>query len=208
MKKHKLKKGLFFMIPPLFVILGTVTCFSGDHDKGVLARIKQSPGTHGQAKGINLPIPVPVNTVKARMDYQGGQFFTETRKDKVQRFRCSSCHNNKDVMIKNAARISHADVKVIHGGKDKPLSCYTCHSKKDRDFLNSSKNNKIDMDHVYEMCGECHFRQKKDWIGGAHGKRVTYWAGERVIRNCTSCHDPHAPRFEKRWPATYSVPIK
>ncbi len=98
------------------------------------------------------------------------------------------------------------DIKIIHGGTNEPLPCYTCHSKINRDFLNTSKNNKIDFNHVYEMCGECHFRQKKDWIGGAHGKRVTYWAGERVVKNCTSCHAPHSPRFKKRWPATYSAP--
>jgi predicted CXXCH cytochrome family protein len=25
-----------------------------------------------------------------------------------------------------------------------------------------------------------------------------------VIFNCTTCHDPHSPRFEKRFPVTYS----
>jgi predicted CXXCH cytochrome family protein len=27
------------------------------------------------------------------------------------------------------------------------------------------------------------------------------------VFNCTTCHNPHSPRFEKRFPATYSVPI-
>ena len=40
-----------------------------------------------------------------------------------------------------------------------------------------------------------------------HGKRVSNWAGERVVFNCATCHDPHSPRFEKRFPATYSVPL-
>jgi hypothetical protein len=24
----------------------------------------------------------------------------------------------------------------------------------------------VDIDHSYQMCGQCHFRQKKDWVGG------------------------------------------
>jgi hypothetical protein len=44
-------------------------------------------------------------------------------------------------------------------------------------------------------------------MGGAHGKRVTNWAGTRVVKSCTSCHDPHSPLFKKRWPKTYSPPI-
>ena len=45
-------------------------------------------------------------------------------------------------------------------------------------------------------------------VGGAHGKRLSYWAGQRVVTNCASCHNPHSPRFEKRWPVTYSPPYK
>ncbi len=55
-----------------------------------------------------------------------------------------------------------------------------------------ARGQKIDFDHSYQLCGQCHFRQKRDWLGGAHGKRETYWAGERVVRNCTSCHNPHS----------------
>ena len=206
MKKQMLNKGLLLMISLLVVLLTTGTCFSSDN--GVMDRIKQATEKKNHADKIDIAITVPLKTVKVSTDYQDGQFFTKARKNEIKRFRCSSCHNNKEVMIRKASRIAHGDVKVIHGGIGKPLACYTCHSENDRDFLNTSKNNKIDMDHVYEMCGECHFRQKKDWIGGAHGKRVTYWAGERVVENCTSCHDPHSPRFKKRWPATYSVPFK
>jgi cytochrome c2 len=44
-------------------------------------------------------------------------------------------------------------------------------------------------------------------VGGAHGKRISYWAGQRVVKNCTACHDPHSPRFKKRWPVIYSPPL-
>ena len=106
-----------------------------------------------------------------------------------------------------AAEIAHGDIILDHGGQDKPLSCYTCHKKDERDFLVTEEGSKMDMDHSYQMCGQCHFRQKKDWVGGAHGKRVSYWTGTRVVKPCTSCHDPHSPHFEKQWPKTYSPPL-
>jgi len=109
--------------------------------------------------------------------------------------------------VARAAEIAHGNITLDHGGQDKPLSCYTCHKKDDRNFLVTEEGSKIDMDHSYQMCGHCHFRQKKDWMGGAHGKRVSYWAGTRVVKTCTSCHDPHSPHFEKRWPKTYSPPL-
>jgi hypothetical protein len=126
----------------------------------------------------------------------------------VERFKCSQCHDNKSVSVARAAEMAHGDIRLNHGGQLKPLSCYTCHNQAERDFLMTEAGETVDMDHSYQMCGQCHFRQKKDWVGGAHGKRVSYWAGRRVVKNCTSCHNPHAPRFEKRWPATYSPPYK
>jgi hypothetical protein len=125
----------------------------------------------------------------------------------MQRFKCSQCHNNKPVKVARAAEIAHGHITLKHGSESRPLSCYTCHKKDERDFLVTEQGTKIDMDHSYQMCGQCHFRQKKDWVGGAHGKRISYWAGQRVVKNCTGCHDPHSPRFKKRWPVIYSPPL-
>ena len=210
MKNPTIKISLFDIIP--FCILPVLLIFfcaqaAFSSGIGVAGKIKAAPKKMDMKTQVETVIPLPKNIVMANMEYQGGTFFTETRKNELKRYQCSSCHNNKKVPIRNAANISHADIKVVHGEKDSPLACNTCHSKDDRDFLVTSKGSKIDLDHVYDMCGQCHFRQKKDWIGGAHGKRVTYWAGERVVKNCTSCHDPHSPLFKKRWPATYSVPL-
>ncbi len=155
----------------------------------------------------SLPPPTE-SVVLAISRYQGGRFWTETRKDKIERFKCSQCHNDQIVTEANAAKISHSDIQLVHGVGEKQLSCDTCHNREERDYLTSETEEKLDMDHSYALCGQCHFRQKKDWVGGAHGKRMTYWAGERVVKSCTSCHNPHAPLFQKRWPATYSPPMK
>jgi len=211
MKNPTIKKSLFYIIP-ICITLGLLVLFYApaafSSGLGLVSRIKKANLKVDKAGQVETIIPIPKNIVKANMEYQGGTFFTQARKSEIKRYKCSSCHNNKKVSIRNAADISHADIRIVHGGKDNPLACNTCHSQEDRDFLVTSKGSKIDLDHVYDMCGQCHFRQKKDWVGGAHGKRVTYWAGERVVKNCTSCHNPHSPRFEKRWPKTYSVPLK
>lgn len=199
-----IKKNLLQILLVFTILLFAVFAFSSS--SGVNEKIKQAKDPYDNM--MEPPIPIPVNTVKVLIPYQGGDFYTQTRKDQIERFQCTSCHNNKEVMIKNAAKISHADKIIVHGGSSGPLDCNTCHSKENRDFLNTSREKEIDMDHAYTLCGECHFRQKKDWIGGAHGKPVSHWAGERVVKNCTACHDPHSPRFAKRWPATYSPPFK
>ncbi len=210
MKKPNVKNcHIYFLlisiISGIMIFSNALTAFSSDN--GVASKFKHATEKLDRTEFTD-GILKPKHIVKVMIPYQGGEFFAEARKDKIKRFKCSSCHNEKPVNIKNAANISHADIKIVHGGKEKALTCNTCHSEKDRDYLTTSKGENIDIDHAYEMCGQCHFRQKKDWIGGAHGKRVTYWAGDRVVKNCTSCHDPHSPLFEKRWPATYSVPFK
>jgi len=173
-------------------------------DEGVAQTIKNATASFSE-RTDSVP-PLPDDTVLVKEKYQGGLFWTEPRKDKIERFKCSQCHNNKKVTTAQAAEMAHGDIVLVHGGKKKPLQCFTCHKEDERDVLVTEKGLKVDMDHSYQMCGHCHFRQKKDWVGGAHGKRVTYWAGKRVVKNCTSCHDPHSPHFEKRWPKTYSPP--
>ena len=205
MKKPKFKKYLLYILPGFLVLFFALAAFSSQ--QGVMARIKKAVRKVDKPVRVETSIPMPKNIVKAIMEYQGGIFFTQARKSEIKRYKCSSCHNNKSVSIKNAAKIAHADIQVVHGETANILACYTCHSKDNPDYLVTSKGSKIDLDHVYNMCGQCHFRQKKDWIGGAHGKRVKYWAGERVVKNCTSCHNPHSPKFEIRWPKTYSVPL-
>lgn len=150
---------------------------------------------------------IPGKTVKASMDYQGGAFRVLARKGLIERFPCNKCHNDKKLDVRKDSRLAHGDIELAHGQGDNSPTCKVCHDPKERNFLHDKQDRKIDFDHSYQLCGQCHFRQKIDWIGGAHGKRVSYWAGKRVVRNCTTCHDPHSPRFKKRWPKTYSLPL-
>jgi hypothetical protein len=159
------------------------------------------------ARSVSQVQPVTLPTVLAKEEYQGGPFRVLARKQDIERFRCSSCHGEKEVKGKNAMILTHGNVVIQHGQEGSALGCIDCHHQQDRDTLEDKKGRKIDFDHSYQLCGQCHFRQKRDWLGGAHGKRVANWAGDRTVYNCTTCHDPHAPKFAKRFPATYSVPL-
>lgn len=172
----------------------------------VMERINQAKEPFDPMK-IESAHQLPVKTVQAKEAYQGGNFKVLARKDEIGRFRCSVCHSDKPVQTKDGALFTHADVKLNHGRGKNELACIECHDEKNRDFLIDKQGRQIDYDHSYQLCGQCHFRQKRDWLGGAHGKREAYWAGERVVRNCTSCHNPHAPAFETKMPATYSLPL-
>ena len=204
MKTRTLNHCLYGMLAALLIILPVGYAYAVEG--GVVETYKKAT-TPFDDKQVDAALALPIKSVPVTEQYQGGRFWVETRKDKMQRFKCSQCHNNKPVRIAKAAEIAHGEIVLNHGSEARPLSCYTCHKKDERDFLITEQGTKIDMDHSYQMCGQCHFRQKKDWVGGAHGKRISYWAGQRVVKNCASCHDPHSPRFQKRWPAIYSPPL-
>ena len=205
MKTPTLKNRLWNIIPVLLILLSGG--YLNSDQSGVVQTYNNATVPFDDQKQVDAVLPLAVKSVQVTEKYQGGRFRTETRKDKLQRFSCSQCHNNKPVTVRRAAEVAHGAIVLNHGSQDRPLSCYTCHKKDERDFLVTEQGMQVDMDHSYQMCGQCHFREKKDWVGGAHGKRISYWAGQRVGKNCTACHDPHSPLFKKRWPATYSPPL-
>lgn len=188
------------------VFIGWVA-HAGSNQDGVNAIIKHALELQSHASVADADVTLPGNVTQVHLKYNGQTFWAETRKDKISRFKCSQCHNNSTVTAENAAAVAHGDIVLDHGDAQTPLACFTCHKEDQRDLLETQKGITVEMDHVYELCGQCHFRQKADWIGGAHGKRLHNWAGKRVAANCTSCHDPHSPLFKKRMPATYSLPL-
>lgn len=174
-------------------------------ESSFLYEVKSSEAPFDNRSVRHLPVTEP--TVLAGEDDQRGPFRVLARKQEIERFRCSSCHTGKEVRGKNALALTHGNVVIQHGREGSKLGCIDCHHPEDRDALEDKKGRKIDFDHSYQLCGQCHFRQKRDWLGGAHGKRVANWAGDRVVYNCTTCHDPHSPKFAKRFPVIYSVPL-
>ncbi|MEK6201517.1 MAG: hypothetical protein N2A40_03735 [Desulfobulbaceae bacterium] len=203
MKKIFLRSGLFFLVLGTVLLASQALMASGG---SVMDRIHAAEEPV-DTMGIESAHHLPVKTVLAQESYQGGTFRVLARKDSIMRFRCSVCHTDKKVLVSDGALFTHGDIVINHGRGNDRLACIACHDEKNRDFLSDAEGKQIDFDHSYQLCGQCHFRQKRDWLGGAHGKREAYWAGERVVRNCTSCHSPHSPAFETKMPATYSLPL-
>ena len=199
-----------FILPGISVLLMILIVGDGtaaaSSEKSFLEKVK-SIDEPFDSRSVKQVMPVTQKTVLAKDEYQGGSFRVLARKQAIERYKCSSCHTDKPVLVNQGLELTHGDVVINHGQEGSELSCIDCHHRDDRDYLEDKKGRKIDFDHSYQLCGQCHFRQKRDWSGGAHGKRVSNWAGDRVVYNCASCHDPHSPRFEKRFPATYSVPL-
>lgn len=194
------------IIVSLFLLIYGSASIAAASESAFIDTVKNSDASFDE-HSVTQVQPVIDKTVLAKEQYQGGSFRVLARKQDIERYKCTSCHTGKNVLVNNAQELTHGNVIINHGKEGNELGCIDCHHPEDRDFLEDKKGRKIDFDHSYQLCGQCHFRQKRDWLGGAHGKRVSYWAGDRVVYNCASCHDPHSPRFEKRFPATYSVPL-
>ncbi len=203
MKKLSCYSGSFWLGLGATLLTAQLAMASG---QSLLDKIKGATEPVDNTK-IESAYTLTAKTVQAEETYQGGTFRVLARKDKITRYRCSVCHTDKKVLVKNGALYTHSDIAINHGKGQNKLECIQCHDEKNRDVLSDAAGTKIDFDHSYKLCGQCHFRQKRDWLGGAHGKRETYWAGERVIRNCTSCHNPHSPAFKTKMPETYSLPL-
>ena len=150
----------------------------------------------------NQPSSVPEPTEPGTFSgYPGAQPFSVVpRRDQLSLYPCSQCHNalplNNKVRKLDAA--PHAAALQHGGGR---MWCLDCHEGKDRDVLHSLAGAKIDFNESSLLCGQCHSARYKDWIFGAHGKRVAGWQGERQLYACTHCHDPHNPVIQPRAPA-------
>ncbi len=193
------------VISLLFVVVNDAHTTSGQNNlesriKAASEPIKPSPAPAIPEAGEKV--------VLAKTKYQGGYFWVKNRTDEIRRYKCTQCHKGQQVTIGQAKEIAHDDIVLNHGERNKPLACDSCHDQEKRNLLFIEPGRQVDMNHSYQLCGRCHFREKKDWIGGAHGKRLSNWAGKRVVATCTFCHNPHSPKFEKRWPMTYSLPIE
>lgn len=133
-------------------------------------------------------------------------FYVKGRVEEVKQFPCSTCHTvsiNKLKSSRKGARRAHWNIKLKHAPK-LVMTCATCHNTSQMDQFVTTAGNVVDFDQDYQVCAQCHFNQANDWAGGAHGMRVGGWAGTRVVVNCTGCHSPHSPGYEKRWPSIVS----
>lgn len=113
--------------------------------------------------------------------------------------KCQECHGSTNNIPQNVS--NHDHIKLNHASEN-IMNCTTCHQEKDTWELHllNKQDEAVSINHPYRVCAQCHFQQVNDWGHGAHGKRVGGWQGIRVVKNCTDCHNPHAPQFPKKMP--------
>ncbi len=126
-------------------------------------------------------------------------FTVVSRELKARHRRCSRCHDKMDPnpTIRELEDAPHVD-GISHGNGH--IWCLVCHDEQERESLRTLLGEKLAFTQAYVVCGSCHANREKDWYFGGHGKRLSNWQGERVIYNCTYCHDPHEPAIEPREP--------
>ena len=115
---------------------------------------------------------------------------------------CSNCHQwVKSNLEVRSLKQPHDRFKLEHGlhGKGK-FWCFTCHDLEGKGGLKTLEGEKLEFNDAYILCSQCHSRQARDWVYGAHGKRISDWQGKRQVLNCTACHYQHRPVLKPRAP--------
>lgn len=145
-----------------------------------------------------------IKWIESKLQNKESKFLVKMRSTELQRNKCELCHNGLNIENKEKSK-THDNIQLGHA-VSQGMTCFTCHNAANVKTLKNPNNQEIiEIDHAYLSCQGCHFSQVKDWVGGAHGKRVTIWTQPRIVYNCTECHNPHAPQFGKRWPKIIST---
>jgi hypothetical protein len=163
--------------------------------------------------------PIRAATARGETLAEAPKFKVAPRLDRIRNYPCTKCHDNQFVDRRvRELQDEHTKLVFEHGGGR--FWCYdACHKGTDMDSLVLLRGRPVSYDESYQLCGQCHF-QRLDWYFGGHGKRqgawesqreipaiadelkvedrdqIGRWKGERVILNCTECHDAHSPAIK------------
>jgi formate-dependent nitrite reductase cytochrome c552 subunit len=117
-------------------------------------------------------------------------------------YRCSDCHDAMEPPeIAPKVTEGHEEIVLRH---EEAMTCYTCHSRTNRDALNDIYGTEVSFVASENICHRCHGPRYRDWKLGIHGRMQGYWdktKGEKRNITCVSCHDPHAPAFQLMKPS-------
>ena len=209
MNRNRWQKGILFL-GLVLVCLGLVGLESGCRQQAEpvqhvdfkpAASLETNPDVLRSVEGI------PQAVVESHVGHGGQPFSVKLRTPVITQFPCGSCHDQplpERPEGEIEQRVMHMDIQLTHAASD-VMNCRTCHNPEDLNTLKTAPGKKVDFDHVYQLCGQCHFQQVNDWAGGAHGKRLGGWRGNRVVMSCTECHDPHNPAIASEWPVARPI---
>ncbi|CAM2065268.1 Cytochrome-C7 domain-containing protein [Sulfidibacter corallicola] len=205
---HRRRRATSLWAISLLLLTVSTGCVDLDppHPSRVKDTIAANEGHAEEPEAAHLIADVTRVPVSLPGSVSPEDYFVETRADQLMHAPCAQCHSDA-IPLENEPK-AHWDIELQHAGSD-TMTCTTCHDPdKHMESLAYLKGGEVPFDHSYRLCGQCHFEQLRDWDGGSHGKRVAAWAGDRIVRNCTGCHDPHRPAFPKRWPVHNPSPTE
>ena len=140
-----------FILPGISVLLMILIVGDGtaaaSSEKSFLEKVKAIDEPF-DSRSVKQVMPVTQKTVLAKDEYQGGSFRVLARKQAIERYKCSSCHTDKPVLVNQGLELTYGDVVINHGQEGSELSCIDCHHRDDRDYLEDKKGRKIDFDHI------------------------------------------------------------
>lgn len=141
-----------------------------------------------------------------QIDENDIHFYIKKRKSNIKSYACTECHNKPVDQLRQEGlgKKAHWDITIKHADT-KTMACLSCHNSDNMDNLQSITGDPIDFNFSYKLCSQCHSKQVKEWVGGAHGKNISGWKSERVSKLCVECHNPHQPQIAKRWPSRYNA---
>lgn len=167
-------------------------CSAPDGSGGIPASLEAPSG------GPLALATVPAAPAEGMTGPGGSTFSVALRSTELDQYPCTSCHEGA-TPVGERGEEEHADVQPVHP-QALAESCEVCHEPTNPGLLGLMTGETVHIDQAYRLCAQCHFEQGEAWAGGAHGKRMLGWRGNRVVTSCTGCHDPHRPLFEKRIP--------
>lgn len=120
------------------------------------------------------------------------------RAQNIKLYPCTTCHDRIPTNSKRRTVSAHPQTFDHGAGR---IWCLDCHQAEHRDQLTAHGSGPYTFDEASEVCAICHPGRYRDWQGGAHGKRVGNWQGERLVYSCVHCHNPHDPSIKPRAPS-------
>ncbi|MCF6359620.1 MAG: cytochrome c family protein [Cyclobacteriaceae bacterium] len=194
--------GMTFLLGGLLLIFSS--CSGPSHkDHGPLAEIEKHSNAAIDYTVSSAPFTYGIEKVAVTNSENDTLFFTPNRTNHILSFPCNNCHTQPlSKMASNdpSGKKAHWNFQLNHATEE-ALTCLTCHSSNDVEYLRLNNNKKVGFNKSQKVCAQCHSTQYNDWVGGAHGKKLGGWAPPRVSNTCVNCHNPHSPGFETRWPS-------
>lgn len=122
------------------------------------------------------------------------------RLDRLTFYPCADCHEfmDRDDTVRPLDIEEGHPERLEHGGGQ--FWCLNCHDPNNYAVLRNALGPPLDFNSGFLVCRTCHSDKFRDWSGGAHGKRLTKWQGERQLKSCVECHNPHKPAIAPRAP--------